>query len=172
MRITGIGGTGVVTVAQILGTASPPTGARCASLDQTGLAQKGGAVVSDLSVTRRPRPSAPPSSAHGECDLYLGCDALVATDGTQLRAASKDRTMAVVSTTEVPTAIRFFFFRRAPSSVTYCSTAASRDCLRLLDLGVAHRLGGGDVRLALDARDVRAAHVGDVLVVVAQIADR
>ncbi|HXT88052.1 MAG TPA: DUF6537 domain-containing protein, partial [Trebonia sp.] len=38
-----------------------------------------------------------------ECDLYLGCDSLVATDGTQLRAASKDRTVAVVSTTEVPT---------------------------------------------------------------------
>jgi indolepyruvate ferredoxin oxidoreductase len=40
---------------------------------------------------------------YGECDLYLGCDSLVATDGTQLRTASKDRTVAVVSTTEVPT---------------------------------------------------------------------
>src|SRR6185312_14662206 len=73
---------------------------RC--LDQTGLAQKGGAVVSDLSVSAGPSERAG-KLGYGECDLYLGCDSLVATDGTQLRAASKDRTVAVVSTTEVPT---------------------------------------------------------------------
>src|SRR6202034_1521323 len=102
MRITGVGGTGVVTVAQILGTAFAAEGRQVRSLDQTGLAQKGGAVVSDLSVSNGP---AERSARLGyvECDLYLGCDSLVATDGTQLRAASEDRTVAVVSTTEVPT---------------------------------------------------------------------
>jgi indolepyruvate ferredoxin oxidoreductase len=102
MRITGVGGTGVVTIAQILGTAFAADGRQVRSLDQTGLAQKGGAVVSDLCVST----GAAARSAklgYGECDLYLGCDSLVATDGTQLRAASKDRTVAVVSTTEVPT---------------------------------------------------------------------
>ena len=103
MRITGVGGTGVVTIAQILGTAFAADGRQVRSLDQTGLAQKGGAVVSDL--TRQHRAAAERSAklGYGECDLYLGCDSLVATDGTQLRAASKDRTVAVVSTTEVPT---------------------------------------------------------------------
>jgi indolepyruvate ferredoxin oxidoreductase len=102
MRITGVGGTGVVTVSQILGTAFAADGRQVRSLDQTGLAQKGGAVVSDLSVsTGTAERSA--KLGHGECHLYLGCDSLVATDGTQLRAASKDRTVAVVSTTEVPT---------------------------------------------------------------------
>jgi len=102
MRITGVGGTGVVTIAQILGTAFAADGHRVRSLDQTGLAQKGGAVVSDLSVSTGPAERSA-KLGYGECDLYLGCDSLVATDGTQLRAASKDRTMAVVSTTEVPT---------------------------------------------------------------------
>ncbi len=102
MRITGVGGTGVVTIAQILGTAFAADGRQVRSLDQTGLAQKGGAVVSDLTVSTRPAERSA-KLGYGECDLYLGCDSLVATDGTQLRAASKDRTVAVVSTTEVPT---------------------------------------------------------------------
>jgi indolepyruvate ferredoxin oxidoreductase len=102
MRITGVGGTGVVTIAQILGTAFAADGRQVRSLDQTGLAQKGGAVVSDLSVSTGPAERSA-KLGYGECDLYLGCDSLVATDGTQLRAASKDRTVAVVSTTEVPT---------------------------------------------------------------------
>ncbi len=102
MRITGVGGTGVVTIAQILGTAFAADGRQVRSLDQTGLAQKGGAVVSDLSISTGPAERSA-KLGYGECDLYLGCDSLVATDGTQLRAASKDRTVAVVSTTEVPT---------------------------------------------------------------------
>jgi indolepyruvate ferredoxin oxidoreductase len=102
MRITGVGGTGVVTIAQILGTAFAADGRQVRSLDQTGLAQKGGAVVSDLTVSTAPRDRSA-KLGYGECDLYLGCDSLVATDGTQLRAASTDRTVAVVSTTEVPT---------------------------------------------------------------------
>jgi indolepyruvate ferredoxin oxidoreductase len=102
MRITGVGGTGVVTIAQILGTAFAADGCQVRSLDQTGLAQKGGAVVSDLTVSTRPAERSA-KLGYGECDLYLGCDSLVATDGTQLRVASEDRTVAVVSTTEVPT---------------------------------------------------------------------
>jgi indolepyruvate ferredoxin oxidoreductase len=102
MRITGVGGTGVVTIAQILGIAFAADGRQVRSLDQTGLAQKGGAVVSDLVVSTGPAERAA-KLGYGECDLYLGCDSLVATDGTQLRVASKDRTVAVVSTTEVPT---------------------------------------------------------------------
>jgi indolepyruvate ferredoxin oxidoreductase len=102
MRITGVGGTGVVTIAQILGTAFAADGRLVRSLDQTGLAQKGGAVVSDLTVSVGPAERSA-KLGYGECDLYLGCDSLVATDGTQLRAASRDRTVAVVSTTEVPT---------------------------------------------------------------------
>jgi indolepyruvate ferredoxin oxidoreductase len=103
VRITGIGGTGVVTVAQILGTAAAIAGKHVRTLDQIGLAQKGGAVVSDLKVTTDPAEQAP-KLATGEADLYLACDALVGADPMHLAAADTDRTTAVVTTTEVPTA--------------------------------------------------------------------
>jgi indolepyruvate ferredoxin oxidoreductase len=102
LRITGVGGTGVVTIAQILATAAAAEGRQVRTLDQTGLAQKGGAVVSDLKIGTGPFAHAA-KLADGECDLYLGCDSLVATDGGNLRVADADRTVAVVSTTEVPT---------------------------------------------------------------------
>ncbi|WP_318307764.1 indolepyruvate ferredoxin oxidoreductase family protein [Amycolatopsis solani] len=102
VRITGIGGTGVVTVTQILATAAVLDGRHVRTLDQTGLAQKGGAVVSDLKVTAEPVEQAP-KLATGECDLYLACDALVGADAANLAVADAERTTAVVSTTEVPT---------------------------------------------------------------------
>ena len=102
LRITGVGGTGVVTIAQILATAAAAEGRYVRTLDQTGLAQKGGAVVSDLKIGTDPFEHAA-KLADGECDLYLGCDSLVATDGGNLRVADARRTIAVVSTTEVPT---------------------------------------------------------------------
>jgi indolepyruvate ferredoxin oxidoreductase len=102
VRITGIGGTGVVTVTQILATAAVLDGRHVRTLDQTGLAQKGGAVVSDLKVTAEPVEQAPKLAA-GECDLYLACDALVGADAANLGVADASRTTAVVSTTEVPT---------------------------------------------------------------------
>ena len=102
MRITGIGGTGIVTVAQILATAAVLNGREVRGLDQTGLAQKGGAVVSDLTITAGPAEVAS-KLGRSQCDLYLGCDGLVATDPAYLAAADPGRTIAVVSTTEVPT---------------------------------------------------------------------
>ncbi len=102
MRITGIGGTGVVTVSQVLATAAAIEGRSVRTLDQTGLAQKGGAVVSDLTITPGQQPRSPKLGA-GECDLYLGCDALVAADPANLRVADARKTVAVISLSEVPT---------------------------------------------------------------------
>jgi indolepyruvate ferredoxin oxidoreductase len=102
MRITGVGGTGIVTVAQILATAAVIEDREVRTLDQTGLAQKGGAVVSDVTITSGPAELAA-KLGESQCDLYLGCDALVATDPAYLRTADPARTIAVVSTTRVPT---------------------------------------------------------------------
>lgn len=102
MRILGVGGTGVVTVAQILATAAVIDGKFVRSLDQTGLAQKGGAVVSDLKIgTRASERSA--KIGEGRCGLYLACDSLVGTDPNNLKVADETTTVAVVSTTEIPT---------------------------------------------------------------------
>ncbi|GGM35675.1 pyruvate ferredoxin/flavodoxin oxidoreductase [Dactylosporangium sucinum] len=102
VRITGIGGTGVVTVAQILAAAAHHHGLFVRSLDQTGLSQKGGAVVSDIKLSRAPSERANKLAA-GECDVYVGCDILVAAQDKHLDVADRHRTVAVVSTAQVPT---------------------------------------------------------------------
>jgi indolepyruvate ferredoxin oxidoreductase len=102
VRITGIGGTGVVTVSQVLATAAFLDGRQVRALDQIGLAQKGGAVVSDVKVTAVPVEQSAKLAA-GECDLYLACDPLVGADPVNLHVANAGSTVAVVSTAEVPT---------------------------------------------------------------------
>ncbi len=98
----GIGGTGVVTVNQILGTAGLLDGKHVRGLDQTGLSQKGGPVVSHLKIAER-AVEASNKIAAGEADCYLGFDVLVATSPQNLDHASAERTLAVVSMSQVPT---------------------------------------------------------------------
>ena len=98
----GIGGTGVVTVNQILGTAALLDGRRIRGLDQTGLSQKGGPVVSHLKLVDAV-PEVSNKIAAGGADCYLGCDILVATAPQNLGHARPERTIAIVSTSQVPT---------------------------------------------------------------------
>jgi indolepyruvate ferredoxin oxidoreductase len=98
----GIGGTGVVTVNQVLGTAALLDGKHVRGLDQTGLSQKGGPVVSHLKITERSEELSNKIAA-GAADCYLGFDVLVATVPTNLDHARSDKTIAVVSTSQVPT---------------------------------------------------------------------
>ncbi|MGH2859341.1 MAG: indolepyruvate ferredoxin oxidoreductase family protein [Solirubrobacteraceae bacterium] len=102
MRITGIGGTGVVTAAQIVAHAGHLAGRHVRTLDQTGLSQKAGPVVSDLKLSRRPIAGSN-KLATAECDLYLACDVLVGADLKHLAVADPQRTVAVVSASVVPT---------------------------------------------------------------------
>jgi indolepyruvate ferredoxin oxidoreductase len=102
LRITGIGGTGVVTVAQTLAVAALLDGLFVRGLDQTGLAQKGGPVVSDLKMTTAPIDQAN-KLASADCDLYLACDLLVGAQQHNLKVTDPERTIAVVSTAQVPT---------------------------------------------------------------------
>ncbi|HLM09302.1 MAG TPA: indolepyruvate ferredoxin oxidoreductase family protein, partial [Thermoleophilaceae bacterium] len=102
VRMMGIGGTGVVTVNQVLGMAALLDGLHVSGLDQTGLSQKGGPVISDLRITREPLPAASKMPA-GSVDLYLGFDLLGAGSEKNLLTADRERTVAVVSTSAVPT---------------------------------------------------------------------
>ena len=102
MRVTGIGGTGVVTVAQVLGTAAMLDGFHVRGLDQIGLSQKAGPVVSDLRLSRS-APTATSRIGEGQADLLLAFDQLVAASAKGLLTADRDRTTVVGSTSATPT---------------------------------------------------------------------
>ncbi|MFD5247761.1 indolepyruvate ferredoxin oxidoreductase family protein [Amycolatopsis sp. NPDC058340] len=121
VRVTGVGGSGVVTLSQILATAASIAGLPVRSLDQTGLAQKGGAVVSDVKIGTTHANKA----SEGECDLYLGADILVAADPRYLSVTDPGRTTTVVSTSKVPTGAMV-----TDTSVTFPEEAALLDRLR------------------------------------------
>jgi indolepyruvate ferredoxin oxidoreductase len=102
IHVMGIGGTGSVTVVATLANAARLEGKHVIGLDQTGLAQKGGAVISDIKITHKPFSGANKIS-DGRTDLYLGFDILNATDPKNLDKCLPERTIAVVSTTQTPT---------------------------------------------------------------------
>ncbi len=102
LRLAGIGGTGVVTVAQILATAAMLDGWETAGLDQTGLSQKAGPVISDVVLTR-PGIAASNVIGAGKADVILGFDGLVAASEAALNAADPSTTVAIVSRTSTPT---------------------------------------------------------------------
>ena len=100
--LMGIGGTGVVTINQILGTAAFISGLHAQTYDHTGSSQKAGPVVSHFKSGPREAERSPTLTA-GEADLLLVFDPLVALSPLNLNLADPDRTVAVVSTTKVPT---------------------------------------------------------------------
>ncbi|RSN12642.1 indolepyruvate ferredoxin oxidoreductase [Nonomuraea sp. WAC 01424] len=103
IRMPGIGGTGVVTVSQILQMAAHLDGLHAAGIEQTGLAQKGGPVVSDVRIAKRPVDGSVRAS-RGTADVLLGFDLLGAAADANLAVAAPGRTIAVVNTSVVPTA--------------------------------------------------------------------
>ena len=101
--VTGVGGTGVITIGALLGMAAHLESKGCSVLDQTGLAQKGGAVVSHVRIAGRPDDITTTRIANGAADLVLGCDVVV-TAGADTRATMQSgRTAVVVNTQETMT---------------------------------------------------------------------
>jgi indolepyruvate ferredoxin oxidoreductase len=100
--IPGMGGTGVVTVNALLCYAALMEGKSLLNLDQTGLAQKGGAVLSNVIITEGQAVAAN-KVGMGAADLYLVLDALGGVSPGNLDRARADRTVAVVNTTPSPT---------------------------------------------------------------------
>ncbi len=102
--VAGIGGTGIVTVSQLLGTAAHLDGLFVSTLDMTGLAQKGGAVISHVRMSPAEAPHSPTRIPAGAADLAIAAD-LVTLAGQDTRALlSPTRTVAAVNTHLAPTA--------------------------------------------------------------------
>ncbi len=104
VRMPGVGGTGVVTAAAILRTAAHLEGRFAAALDQTGLAQKGGPVISDLRLSSTPI-SGQIRASHGRgVDVLLGFDLLGAVTPQTTATLSAERTVAILNVDVTPTA--------------------------------------------------------------------
>jgi indolepyruvate ferredoxin oxidoreductase len=102
--VTGVGGTGVLTITALVAMAAHIEGKGCATMNQTGLAQKFGAVVSHVRVSENQEDIKAVRIPAGEADLLLGCDLVVTSTYDSLGKAALGRTHAVVNDAEVPTA--------------------------------------------------------------------
>jgi indolepyruvate ferredoxin oxidoreductase len=101
MLVTGIGGTGVVTIGALLGMAAHLEGKGVSVLDMTGLAQKNGAVVSHVRIADHPEQLHATRIAAGEAKLVLACDILTGIGNEALAKMQKGVTKALVNTSLV-----------------------------------------------------------------------
>ncbi|MBL8480976.1 MAG: indolepyruvate ferredoxin oxidoreductase family protein [Rhodocyclaceae bacterium] len=102
--ITGVGGTGVITLGALLGMAAHLDGKGATVLDMTGLAQKGGAVFSHVRIADHPEHLHAVRIAAGEADAILGGDVITTAQTETLAKTMAGKTRAVVNCTETPTA--------------------------------------------------------------------
>jgi indolepyruvate ferredoxin oxidoreductase len=100
--ITGIGGTGVITIGALLGMAGHLEGKGVSVLDMTGMSQKNGAVTSHVRFARTPDQLKAQRIATGEADLILGCDQLTAASADVIAKTSPERTVAIINLHEQP----------------------------------------------------------------------
>jgi indolepyruvate ferredoxin oxidoreductase len=102
--VTGVGGTGVLTIGALLGMAAHLEGKGVTTLDFTGLAQKNGAVMSHVRIARSPDELHSVRLAPGGADLLLACDLVTAGSEGALSRLERGRTRAVLNTDVAPTA--------------------------------------------------------------------
>ena len=147
--ITGVGGTGVVTIGALLGMAGHLEGKGATVLDQTGLAQKGGAVTTHIRIAQTPADIHAVRIAAGEADLVLGCDMVVVNDYWALSKVRGERSQVVLNTYE---AMPGTFTTHPDMQFPAADIIA----------GVKVALGGRDPIL-LDATQLATALLGDAI---------
>jgi indolepyruvate ferredoxin oxidoreductase len=102
--ITGIGGTGVITIGQILAVAAHLEGKGVTVLDMSGLAQKYGAVMSHVQLAAKAEGLAATRIDTGGAGLVIGCDLVVTASTDAIAKMASGRTRAVVNSSVTPTA--------------------------------------------------------------------
>ena len=103
IMVTGIGGTGVLTVSALLGTAGHIEGLAATTADMAGMAQKGGAVYSSVRLAASNDDLTSPRIIAGAADLVLACDAVVAADKATQTLMVPTRTAVVANADIAPT---------------------------------------------------------------------
>jgi indolepyruvate ferredoxin oxidoreductase len=147
--VTGIGGTGVVTIGALLGMAAHLEGKACTVMDQTGLAQKGGAVVSHIRVAAEADQLGAVRLPSGAADVVIGCDLMVSAAGDNLSRIGRGRTTVIANEHE---AITGAFTRNPDLDLSHDQLS---DALRLA--------AGPDQITFLDATRLATALMGDAI---------
>ncbi|MGW8202282.1 indolepyruvate ferredoxin oxidoreductase family protein [Sphingomonas bisphenolicum] len=147
IMVAGIGGTGVITVAAILGMAAHLEGLASSIFDMTGLAQKNGAVFSHVRLASKPDAIHAQKIGRGETDVLLAFDLVGALADDTAATYTTGRTEAVVNSDVTPT-LAFQFDRDASIDN------------RLLLKRLERRLGGGAIS-TLDATALATTLLGD-----------
>lgn len=147
---TGIGGTGVITANRVLAAAAEEAGLVVGGMDQTGLSQKAGAVVSHLRLARDPAALGSHVVSAAGADLYLSGDILQAAGPLHLAKVRPGRTLAVVDRDVTPTAAMLQSDLDAPT-------------LADLEAAVAHVVGEGRVAFVDSTRLAEAVFANHLL---------
>ncbi|MBU4612093.1 indolepyruvate ferredoxin oxidoreductase family protein [Achromobacter sp. GG226] len=148
--VAGVGGTGVVTIGQLIGMAAHLEGKGCSVLDMAGLAQKGGAVHSHVVLAATPANIHSTRVALGEADLILAGDLVVGAGQETLARAQAGRTHALLNGDVTPTSA----FIHNPNW-TLPGSDLTRD--------LAQACGGPERLDVLEAGRLAVALVGDAL---------
>ncbi|TAK49225.1 MAG: indolepyruvate ferredoxin oxidoreductase family protein [Xanthobacteraceae bacterium] len=102
IAVAGVGGTGVLTIGALIGMAAHIEGKASLILDVSGLAQKGGAVLSHVRIGRAPQDVTCSRIVAGEADLLIAADEVVAVDHETIALCRPDRTHGVINSHLIP----------------------------------------------------------------------
>ncbi|MFZ9428496.1 MAG: indolepyruvate ferredoxin oxidoreductase family protein [Burkholderiaceae bacterium] len=102
--VGGVGGTGVITIGQLLGMAAHLEGQCVVTQDSAGLAQKGGATWSHVQIAQGPGAIHTSKVDMAKADLVIGCDSIVAASRSTLSVMQEGRTVVALNTHGTPTA--------------------------------------------------------------------
>ncbi|HET7527443.1 MAG TPA: DUF6537 domain-containing protein, partial [Burkholderiaceae bacterium] len=102
--VAGIGGTGVITIGQLLGMAAHIEGKGVVTQDSAGLAQKGGATWSHIQIANRPESIYTTKVDTAKADLVIACDGIVAAGKSTLSLMREGRTYVALNSHATPTA--------------------------------------------------------------------
>ena len=145
--VGGVGGTGVITIGQLLGMAAHLEGKGVVVQDSGGLAQKGGATWSHVQIANRAEAIHTTKVDLAKADLVIGCDPIVAASPTTLAVMHGGRTYVALNSHGTPTAA----FVRDPNW-----QFPQGGCEAALEQTV-----GGDAVGSFDAEEVAVQLLGD-----------
>ena len=131
IAVTGVGGTGVLTIGALLGMAAHIEGKNPLIMDMAGLAQKGGAVLSHIRIATKGQEVRSPRIANGGADVLIAADSVVASSKEGITLCATDRTHAVLNAKVMPVSdfvrLRDFDFQAATVEKTVANAVQSNE---------------------------------------------